>query len=201
MNLARTLATVVVTGMSFGAASLITAKQNPQGVDLTDQPAEIDPIVEFGHPGILTGAENHVMIKDEVTILKGGQVTFRVNGLGHGIAIYPVSKNTTPEHIAQHLCDGVTPDCSPLQARTIRDGKDRVVIEVEPGDQSIRVDYAPGQVLSAGSGAFLNGTTATLRTLVRVRFAEDGRYLIVCMNRAHLVNQWMFGFVNVTTPR
>ena len=33
----------------------------------------------------------HVVVPDEVTIAKGGTVTFMVNGGGHGVAIYPVS--------------------------------------------------------------------------------------------------------------
>jgi hypothetical protein len=26
---------------------------------------------------------------------------------------------------------------------------------------------------------------------------ENGRYLVLCMNRVHFLNDWMFGFVNV----
>lgn len=171
--------------------------------DLTDQPAVVDPVVEFGHPDILLGTANQTMLPYEVTIVKGDRVTFRMNGPGHGIVIYPVSKNTTREHIGQYLCDATTPDCSPTQRREIRDGDDRVVIIVEEGGQAVRIDYEPGQILSAGTGAFLTGTTRTTTgvttpgTLVRLRFEEDGRYLVACMNRAHMVNEWMFGFVNV----
>jgi hypothetical protein len=30
-----------------------------------------------------------------------------------------------------------------------------------------------------------------------VRFDRTGRYLVICMNRSHLLNDHMFGFVNV----
>jgi hypothetical protein len=197
--------------VSFGVLAALpvagSMKQSQSQQDLTDQPPVADPIVEFGHPDILSGTANQTMLPDEVTILKGDRVTFRMNGPGHGIVIYPVSKNTTRQDIGQYLCDGTTPDCLATQRREIRDGDDRVVIIVEEGGQAVRIDYEPGQILSAGTGAFLTGTARTATgvttpgTLVRLRFEEDGRYLVACMNRAHMVNEWMFGFVNVTTRR
>jgi hypothetical protein len=30
-----------------------------------------------------------------------------------------------------------------------------------------------------------------------VRFDSNGRYLVICMNRSHALNDHMFGFVNV----
>ena len=32
----------------------------------------------------------------------------------------------------------------------------------------------------------------------RYRFEKTGRYLVLCINRVHFLNDWMFGFVNVT---
>src|SRR2546430_676447 len=52
------------------------------------------------------GAVTHFLFPDDVTILKGGTVTFVVNGGGHGIAIHSVSKKTTRADIAEDLCDG-----------------------------------------------------------------------------------------------
>jgi hypothetical protein len=44
----------------------------------------------------------------------------------------------------------------------------------------------------------LTGSTLTTRgSQVRYRFAEHGRYLVICINRVHSINDWMFGFVNV----
>jgi hypothetical protein len=48
------------------------------------------------------------------------------------------------------------------------------------------------------TGSSLASDGATLRgSQVRYRFVEDGRYLIICINRVHSINDWMFGFVNV----
>jgi hypothetical protein len=32
---------------------------------------------------------------------------------------------------------------------------------------------------------------------IQVRFEEKGRYLVICQNRGHSLNDHMFGFVNV----
>ena len=174
--------------------------------DLTDKPAVPDAVVNFGyptHPQPLAPA-NHVLIPDEVTIFKGGTVTFAVHGGGHGIAIYPVSKNTTRAHIEEDLCEGGPTVCMSgpggLQGLQylVTDGDGKLVIDTGFNPPENRVNYATGQQFSAGAGAFLTGSTPTaLGTDVRYRFAEDGRYLVICMNRGHAINDWMFGFVNV----
>ena len=75
--------------------------------DLTDKAAVQDAVVDFGaaHPQPASPG-HHILSPEEVTIFKGGTVTFIMNGTGHGLAIYPVSKNTTREHIAEDLCQG-----------------------------------------------------------------------------------------------
>jgi hypothetical protein len=209
MKPAAMLAAVVVSGIIAALPIVASTNQDPIQQDLTDKHAADAADVDFGHPPVELAPSNpNIVNPPEVTIFKGGTVRYRVNGPGHGVAIYPVSKNTTPEHIQTQLCDGVTPGCSATTERNIFDGDGRLVIVVPPGGQAIRIDYEPGQVLSVGSGAFLIGTSVnpmtnviTPGTLMRVRFEEDGRYLVICMNRAHMVNNWMFGFVNVTTPR
>jgi hypothetical protein len=51
------------------------------------------------------------------------------------------------------------------------------------------------------SGVFHTGTTAgpppTAGTQLQYRFEKTGRYLVICMNRNHYLNDWMFGFVDV----
>jgi plastocyanin len=54
------------------------------------------------------------------------------------------------------------------------------------------------------AGAFLTGTTFNPTTgaptpgnRIQVTFTRNGRYLVICMNRGHLLNDHMFGFVNV----
>jgi hypothetical protein len=56
--------------------------------------------------------------------------------------------------------------------------------------------------MSVGGQQFLNGGTIPAGTtsdgqLVTYRFLKTGRYLVICMNRTHSLNDWMFGFVNV----
>jgi hypothetical protein len=65
-----------------------------------------DTVVAFGepHPQSSLSQFAHILVPDDVTIQKGGTVTFVVNGGGHGIAIYPVSKDTTREDITRQLC-------------------------------------------------------------------------------------------------
>jgi len=58
--------------------------------------------------------------------------------------------------------------------------------------------------MSAGGVQFLNGGTVPTGTgsaggqLITYRFLKTGRYLVHCMNRTHFLNDWMFGFVNVS---
>jgi plastocyanin len=49
------------------------------------------------------------------------------------------------------------------------------------------------------AGAFLTGSAApaTPGNRINVTFLRTGRYLVICMNRAHSLNDHMFGFVNV----
>ena len=175
-------------------------------------------VVDFGHPHILSTLANEVIRPHpdsdpaepmDIVIPKRGTVTFRMNGPGHGIAIYPVSKNTTHQDIAEDLCQGGPTLCNAITgtarvARDITDGDGRVVVEVQAGGPADAIDDPDRDVLSAGAGAFLLGKrlatdqiTLLPGTVIRVRFVEHGRYLVMCINRAHAVNQWMFAFVNV----
>lgn len=195
---------VVATGM-FGAS---------QKTDLTELPAVQDAIVNFGHPvhPQPPAPAHHTLHPDEVTIFKGGTVTFTMNGTGHGLAIYPVSRNTSRAHISEDLCQGAfgseNPDplvCNVANGTaalpySITDGDGRIVIDVAEFPTQRQVDSTPGQLFSAGGlpGVLLTGSTLTTRgNQVRYRFAEDGRYLVICINRVHSLNDWMFGFVNV----
>ena len=150
----------------------------------------------------MAGAANQVVVPEDVTIGKGGTVTFVVNGPGHGIAIYPVSKNTTREDITAQLCahDPVTHACvDPAFANanhTIRDAKDNVVMVTGTNPPVQRVDDPTDRLLATSTqignlaGVFLTGKTATTAaTLLPVRFEQTGRYLVVCMNRDHYLVQ------------
>ena len=186
-------------------AALTLSSRTAAIQDLTDKPAQTDAVVDFGHvhpqpasPG------HHVLVPDDVTVFKGGTVTFVMNGTGHGIAIYPVSKNTTRAHIAEDLCQGGPEVCnvanqSAQRQYLITDGDGNLVIDTGVFPAQSRINSAPGELFSAGGGVFLTGSTAAGApgTQVRHRFAEDGRYLVICTNRVHSINDWMFGFVNV----
>jgi plastocyanin len=222
---------------------------------------------QAGVPGSPDNASTHFLMPDDVTIRKGGTVTFVVNGGGHGIAIHEVSKKTTRDDIAEDLCQGPAgTDEADRTARNavckatiqnmvtvagntillngtenlnyrITDGKGRLVIEpgfninaANSGQAAVvannpRVDdtensdrllatsgASPGDVNNPAAiatnkgGAFLTGTafnpaaTPPVNTpgnRIQVQFNRNGRFLVVCMNRAHLLNDHMFGFVNV----
>lgn len=195
------------------AAALALALAFPLTVRTDDKDKEDAPqdvIVNFGDPVTLAGAANQVLVPDETTIPKGGTVTYVVNGGGHGIASYPVSKNTTREDITAQLCahDPVTNACvDPTFANadhTILDGKSNVIIVTGPDPPVQRVDDPANRLLATSTqignlaGVFLTGTTATTTaTQLQVRFEKDGRFLVLCMNRNHYLSNWMFGFVTV----
>ena len=162
----------------------------------------------------------HHLTPEEVAVGKGGQVTFQVHGGGHGLAIYQVSKATNREDLGQFLCAGSDPatvtdpalhPCNLLAANAdarhvIPDGKGDVVIvaaaNVTNAHPDNRVWSEPGRLMSMGGHQFLNGGTipagpTSNGQLISYRFLKTGRYLVICMNRTHFLNDWMFGFVNV----
>jgi hypothetical protein len=57
----------------------------------------------------------------------------------------------------------------------------------------------PAAIAGNRAGAFLTGSAnpATPGNRIQVQFMKTGRYLVICMNRAHSLNDHMFGFVNV----
>ena len=105
--------------------------------------------------------------------------------------------------------------CSAANANAkhvIPDGKGDVVIVAEANVTNAhpdnRVWSEPGRLMSMGGHQFLNGGTipagpTSNGQLISYRFLKTGRYLVICMNRTHFLNDWMFGFVDVvgTTRR
>jgi plastocyanin len=200
--------------------------------DARNAPAGVLPTAPIGPPpclqsGAIGGPNDpcsyklHHLTPEEVTIQKGGQVTFQIHGGGHGFAIYPVSSNTTRDGLGQFLCAGLDPETiadpanhvcnlSALNANAahnVVDGKGRVVYAVAPNITNAhpdnRVWAEPGRLTSAGAQQFLNGGTIPAGAtsngqLITYRFMKTGRYVVLCMNRTHHLNDWMFGFVNVT---
>jgi hypothetical protein len=230
---------LVLVATTLVAAPIVSLAQNG---DLTHQhPATQDAMVDFGvfpvpavplgdPPCLQSGGiggpldpcsyKLHHLTPEEVTIVKGGEVTFQIHGGGHAMAILEVSKNTTRDDIGQLLCRGTDPntianpndhvcnlDAGNANAEhQIADGKGDVVIvasrNVTNAHPDNRVWSPEGRLMSMGGIQFINGGTtaagATGGTLVTYRFLKTGRYLVHCMNRTHFLNDWMFGFVNVT---
>ena len=192
----------------------LTATLALQTADRLEAQIQIDAVVQFGpvHPQPATPG-NHVLVPSEVTILKGGTVTFQVNGGGHGVAIYPVSRHTTRADIEADLCPGGpgAPACAGPTADgpfLITDDKGDLIVDIAAFLGIPFFDYLPGRVLAVngGTAVFLNGSTAAPVPPATVpapgvrlqhRFDKTGRFLVICMNRFHAVNDYMFGFVNV----
>jgi len=195
---------------------------------LGPEPCLQTPATAIGGPTDPCAYKLHHLTPEEVTIFKGGQVTFQIHGGGHAFALYEVSKDTTRDELGQYLCAGFDPSqiaapgmhvCN-LSApnanaeHVILDGHHDVVIvansvpaaPVPPVHPNNRVWYEPGRLMSAGGQQFLNGGTIPAGAtsngqLITYRFLKNGRYLVICMNRTHFLNDWMFGFVNVVGGR
>jgi hypothetical protein len=86
-------------------------------------------------------------------------------------------------------------------AHVVTDGHGDVVIVASPSATTLhpdnRVWYDPGRLMSAGGHQFLAGADNPAGQLITYQFLKTGRYLVICMNRVHFLNDWMFGFVNV----
>src|SRR5215510_7787246 len=188
LALTATLALLAAAASTIGSA---------QAVD--------DAVVQFGptHPQP-PAPLLHRLIPDEVTIHKGGTVLFVMNGGGHRVLIYPVSNHTTRADIEADLCQGGVPTCN-VAAGTqnlqylITDGNGNLIIDTETNTQQPFINYLPGQLVSAGGPVVLTGTSSAGAAghTVRYRFEKTGRYLVICGTRAHSLNDWMFGFVDV----
>jgi hypothetical protein len=173
--------------------------------------------VQFGAlPPQPPAPAHHVLVPDEVTITKGGTVTFEVNGGGHSIAIYPVSRDTVRADIEAALCSGgpgapacpspapgtlIPPENFSALATQIRDGKGDLIIDI-PADTTNRVTDPTDRLVLGGGPVFFTGRPAAglpnvPAPVVQYRFEKTGRFLVICTNRTHFLNDWMFGFIEV----
>lgn len=167
-------------------------------------------VVQFGQNRFPQDAAplNHFLDPNDVTIGRDGTVTFEFNGGGHGIAIYQVSKKTTRRDIEEDLCQPSPAACNPQGTATsnlqylITDAKGHLIIDTGTNPPNNRVDDPEGRLIYVGAGNFLTGrnplaTPPVAASVVQFRFEHGGRYLVTCINRGHLLNDRMFGFVNV----
>lgn len=176
----------------------------------------------FGGPADPCAYRIHLLEPNHVTIAKDGEVSFNIHGGGHGFAIYRIDKKTTRDEIGQQLCAGDDPATIPTAAaathacnnalglggnanlaRQLVDAGDDVVLVVPANANTFpttnRVWSEPGRLMSANAPAFLQGGTAAapVGEILTYRFLKTGRYLVLCANRSHFFNDWMFGFVDV----
>ncbi len=139
------------------------------------------------------------------TIVKGGRVTFEINGANHGVAIYPVSPGTVRADIEAGLCQPDPATCSPQGTVTsnleyfVWDSSGDLIIDTGINPPTLQVDDPTDRLLYAGGPVYLTGRTAAGATVqqIQYRFGKVGRYLVICMDRNHFINDRMFGFVNV----
>jgi hypothetical protein len=242
----------VVVSLTIALASL-AVEASADDDDKRRPKAPRNVIVDFGQPQPQTPAPapvgnvvTHFLAPDDVTVTRGGTVTFVVNGGGHGIAIHTVSRTTKRADIAKDLCQGGANEADRAGrnavcnaglgtqnlAYQITDGRHKLVIDVPANvaNANPRVDDAatsPRLLATSGAipgvfapdlnanpaGAFLVGTvfvrqdlTATPPILndsitpgnrIQIAFNTTGRFLVICMNRGHMLNDHMFGFVDV----
>lgn len=205
--------------VEFGVLQTVPIGPAPCAQLAAPQPAGVPTI---GGPLDPCAYRIHALFPDTVTVAKGGEVSFNIHGGGHGFAIYGVNKKTTRDDIGQQLCAGEDPSTIPPDAaathacnnglglggnanvpRTLVDAKDDVVLVVPANDNTYpttnRVWSVPGRLMSANAPAFLAGGTAAAPAgeILTYRFLKTGRYLVLCANRSHFFNDWMFGFVDV----
>ena len=249
MNARRFIAAAAALSFAASIGTIVRAK------DGKDSGAPKEAVVQFAQlvspappAGSLAGTLTHFLNPDDVTIAKGGIVTFVINNGGHGLAIYPVDKKTTRQNIAEDLCQGPAGAaesdraarfavCGGPQANLnydITDAKGDLIIHSGTNVENPRIDDPTNRLLATsgavracrqgeseptcdssplaanGAGGFLVGnviaipatpTTPAVNQAIGNRivyqFNKPGRYLVICMNRAHFLNDHLFGFVNV----
>src|SRR2546423_9256947 len=108
------------------------------------------------------------------------------------------------------VCNAATGTANRAYQLTDADGEIVVEVPANVAGNNPRVDDqartllgTSGQIPNSPArkdGAFLTGTNAANDTpgqRIQYRFLKTGRYLAICMNRGHSMNDHMFGFVNV----
>jgi len=216
MRLRGFVAAVTVLVVAASLATAVRAKDGKDGDKDKDNKAAavMDAVVDFGapHPQPTPAAASHFLQPvggqpdGDTTIFRGGTVTFRVNGGGHGVSVYRVTRETTRENILETLCaQRAACDADFIAAaRQITDSDGHVLVDIGANPPLQRVDD-PEHIMTGTAaqiglvpGRFHTGSTPTAAgEQIRVKFGKKGKYLVICMNRAHSINDWMFAFVNV----
>src|SRR3954468_8684420 len=114
MRLRGLVTAVTVLVVAASLATAVRAKDGKDGDKDKDNKAAavMDAVVDFGQPqpqGTPAAATHFLQPvggqpDGTTTIFRGGTVTFRVNGGGHGVSVYPVTRETTRDNILDALC-------------------------------------------------------------------------------------------------
>lgn len=146
-------------------------------------------LVNFGVPGT-SGALNHMIVPNDVTISSGGIVNFAiVSGVGpgatggaglHQVTVYRVADGTKLSVIAAQIAP---------PTYSIVDKNGALVLQVTAG--SPRVNSDP-----TGLRLFIEAAADTTPRTVGVYFPNPGTYLVICNVTAHL-NDGMIAIVTV----
>src|SRR5262245_25129842 len=116
-----TAGTAVIVGAIVLAAGVRANDQAPQEMTVQFAMPQPQP-AGAGTPGTPANSSTHFLLPDDVTIAKGGAVTFIINGGGHGLAIHPVSKKTTRDDIASQLCQGGSTEADRIGRNAVCNG-------------------------------------------------------------------------------
>jgi hypothetical protein len=120
-----------------------------------------------------SGHASHKMVPRQVTIARGGSVTFEIYPI-HQPAIYSPGKQPTDVVVADPALEDLTLPCLPTQ-------QDFVI-----NDPAGRIALAPPQTCEEKDWTTPPGT-----------FDQPGRYLVICTTRPHFVEDQMYGWVIV----
>jgi plastocyanin len=136
--------------------------------------------VNFGIPGT-SGALNHMIVPDDITISSGGIVNFAiVSGVGpgatggagfHQVTVYRVADGTKLSSIAAQIMPGSN--------YNIVDKNGALVLQVTAGNPL--VDSNP-----SGLRIFIEAAASSTPRTVGVYFEDPGTYLVICNVRPHL---------------
>src|SRR5262249_13147540 len=135
---------VVSAGLALAMALPMLGWADGDDNDKDKEKAPQDVVVQFGapQPQPTPASAPHFLDPNDATVQRGGTVTFVVNGGGHGLAIYPVSRNTTREDISEDLCQGGPTVCAGGTENLryqITDGRHHIVIDTDTNPPQPRV--------------------------------------------------------------
>jgi plastocyanin len=196
--------TFVVNGGGHGIAIHRVNKKTTRddvAADLCQGPAGTDESDRAARATVCNGVQTTLVdVNGTPTVVTGTQ------NLDYTITD---AKDDVIIHTGFNLTAGPTPPANSNPPQTIDNPRtDDPTSSERLLATSGRAPAGDNQASSANrAGAFLAGTTAPTPPAnptgnpgnrIQVRFNKTGRFLVICMNRGHSLNDHMFGFVTVT---